>query len=92
MFTQKTAHPIGQYRRHFGGNRERDFLRRFAADVKPGWRVKVPRCKVERPILAQSSQQLGVTSSWTEQPNISELERQDTIECEQVATEIMSHD
>jgi hypothetical protein len=33
-FTQETADPIGQYRRHFGNNRKRDFLRRFAADVE----------------------------------------------------------
>jgi len=89
MFAQETTHPIGQYRRHLGNNRERDFLRCFAADIESSRREQVPRCEIKRPILAQSSQQLGVPFFWTEQPNISELERQDAIEREQVATEIM---
>ena len=40
-FTQKTARPIGQYRRDFGDNCERDFLRRFAADVESRRREQV---------------------------------------------------
>ena len=40
-FTQETAHPIGQYRRDFGDNRQRDFLRRFAADVESRRREQV---------------------------------------------------
>jgi hypothetical protein len=36
--TQETARPIGQYGRHLGDNRERDFIRCFAANIQSGWR------------------------------------------------------
>src|SRR5712672_2270289 len=64
-FTQETTDPIGQYRRHFGGNRERDFLRCFAADVESGRREQVSRAcgKIERSILAESCQQFRMTFS-----------------------------
>ena len=40
-FSQKTAHATGQYRGDLGHNRQRDFFRRFAADVEPGRREQI---------------------------------------------------
>ena len=43
-------------------------------------------------IFAKPRQQLGMTFSWPEQSNVSELEREDTIEREEIAAKIVSHD
>ena len=85
---------MGKDRRNFGHNRERYFFGCFAADVESGWSEQGSTIQVdfERSIFAESRKQLGVTLSWPEQSNVSELERQNTIEGEKIATEIMSHD
>src|SRR6266481_8326835 len=64
-FTQETAHPIGQYRRHLGDDCQRDFFRRFAADVQSGWSEQVfdAGVEIERSILAESCQQFRMTFS-----------------------------
>ena len=92
--SQETTATVGKDRRNFGHNRERDFFGCFAADVESGWREQGsdPRVEIERSIFAEPRQQLGVTFSWPEQSNVSELERQKTIEREEIATEIVSHD
>jgi hypothetical protein len=51
-----------------------------------------PRVEIERAIFAELCQQLGMRFSWPEQSGVSELERQKTIEREQIAAQIVSHD
>ena len=85
---------MGKDRSNFGHNGERYFLRCFTADVESGWREQGSdlRVEIQRSIFAEPRQQLGMALSWPEQSNVSELERQKTIEGEKIATEIMSHD
>src|ERR1700757_715978 len=93
-FTQKTAATSRKDRRNLRQNREPDFFGCFAADVESGRREQVsdPRFEIERSIFAQARQQLSVTFSWPQQSNISKLERQKTIEREEITTKIVSHD
>src|SRR6266700_1171110 len=91
---QKTAATLGKYGRNFGNNRERDFFRCFAADVESGWREQVSDTgvEIERSIFAVPRQQLDVAFSSSVKPTLSKLEQQQTIEREEIATEIVSHD
>src|SRR5437773_7112762 len=92
--SQATAATVGEDCGNFGHNRERDFFRRFAADVESRWREQCSaiRVEIERSIFAQPRQQLGMTFSGPEQSNVLELERQKPIEREKIATKIVSHD
>ena len=92
-FTQETAHPIGQYRRHFGNNCERDFLRCFAADVESRRREEVSNTgfEIEQSILAEPSEQLGSAFSGPEQSDVSKLDRKKAIQREKIAAEMMIH-
>src|SRR5207249_4762625 len=92
--SQEAAATIRKDCSNFGDDRDRDFFRCFTADVESSRREQVfdVRVKIERSMFAEPSQQLGMTSSWPEQSNVSELERQKKIEREKIATEIMSHD
>ena len=90
---QETTVTVGEDGSDFGHNRERDFFGRFAADVESGWREQISDSGVEivRAIF-EPCQQLGMTFSWPEQSNVLELERQNTMEREEIATKIVSHD
>src|SRR6266481_8349487 len=92
-FTQKTARPIGQHRRHLGDDCQRDFFRRFAADVQSGRREQVSNTgfKIERSILAESCQQFRMTFSRPQQSDISKLQGEKPIECEKITAEVMIH-
>ena len=85
---------MGKDRRNFGHNRERYFFGCFAADVESGWSEQGSTIPIhfERSIFAESRKQLGVTPSWPEQSNVSELERQKTIKRKEITTKIVSHD
>jgi hypothetical protein len=92
--TQETAATVRKRRCNFGQNGKRDFFGRFAANIESGRREQVSNARVEiaRSVFAEPRLLFGVAFSWPKQPNISELKRQETIEREKIATEIVIHD
>jgi hypothetical protein len=93
-FPQGTTASVGKDCGNFGHNRQRDFVRCFAANIESSRREQAfdIRVKIERSIFAEPRQQLSVTFSWPEQSDVAELERQKTIERKKIATEVVIHD